>query len=101
MIKKFLPLLVLAGCTPTVASETPQAGTETANPVEGACRIDGLTDLVGKQVNEALVADGVARSGAKASRTIGPDTVVTMDYLPDRLNIHTDAAGKVTKFRCG
>jgi hypothetical protein len=101
MIRKLLPLLVLAGCTPTVANETPPAGMDAAAPDEGACRIDGLTDLVGKQADEALVADALKRSGAKSSRSIGPDTMVTMDFRPDRLNIHTDAAGTVTHFRCG
>ncbi|MCC2976030.1 peptidase inhibitor I78 [Sphingomonas sp. PL-96] len=101
MIRPLLPLLMLAGCTPTVADGALQPGTDKTAPTQGACRIDGLTDLVGKHASEALVTDALKRSGARSSRSIGPDTMVTMDFKPDRLNIHTDAAGTVTHFRCG
>mgnify|MGYP006274046667 CR=1 FL=1 len=35
------------------------------------------------------------------ARIVGPDTQVTMDYAPRRLNILTDEAGTVIGFKCG
>ncbi|MBB3910657.1 I78 family peptidase inhibitor [Sphingomonas desiccabilis] len=101
MIRNLLPLVALAGCTPMVATETPQAGPEAAAPGDGSCKIDGLTDLVGQAASSDLAADAMRRSGARTMRWIGPDTAVTMDFRPDRLNIDTDAGGKVTRFHCG
>ncbi len=34
-------------------------------------------------------------------RVIAPGTAVTMDYSASRLNLETDASGRVTRFRCG
>lgn len=34
-------------------------------------------------------------------RVIGPDTVVTFDYRPDRLNLNHDYTGTITRVYCG
>ena len=34
------------------------------------------------------------------TRIIGPNDAVTMDYRIERLNIRTDAAGRVTELGC-
>lgn len=34
-------------------------------------------------------------------RVIGPDTIVTFDYRPDRLNLATDNNGTITRAYCG
>ena len=34
-------------------------------------------------------------------RIIKPDSMVTMDYVPDRLNIHVDDDGTIIKQDCG
>lgn len=100
MIRNLLPLVVLAGCTPMAATEAPQAGPEAAIAGEGSCKVDALTDLVGQVASSELAAEAMRRSGARTMRWIGPDTAVTMDYRPDRLNINTDASSKVTRFHC-
>jgi hypothetical protein len=102
MIRKMLPLLALAGCTPTVATEAPQSGTEAQTPPgEGACQADALADLVGKPATAEIAAEALRRSGARAMRRIEPGMAVTMDFRQDRLNMNTDAAGTVTRFHCG
>lgn len=35
------------------------------------------------------------------ARLIGPDTMVTMDYIPERLNIYFDENDIITDVRCG
>jgi len=34
-------------------------------------------------------------------RVIGPDTAVTMDYSPERINIRVDGRGLITAVDCG
>lgn len=101
MIRNLLPLVAMTGCTPMVATEAPQAGPDAAVVGDGSCKIDALTDLVGQAASSELAGEALRRSGARTIRWIGPDSAVTMDYRPDRLNIDTDAGSKVTRFRCG
>ena len=64
-------------------------------PVADACGAAQYAALVGKPVTEP----GVPPEGPTV-RHIRPDTQVTMDFRPDRLNIDIDAAGVITGFRC-
>jgi hypothetical protein len=87
--------LSLPACATTPAEEAPPA------PAAASCRADRLGDLVGRPVSAALAEAALARSGARRLRWIRPGQMVTMDYSPDRLNIHLDAQGKVVRFACG
>lgn len=35
------------------------------------------------------------------TRVIGPDTMVTMDYVSERMNIYLDESGVITDITCG
>lgn len=35
------------------------------------------------------------------TRFIGPDTAMTMDFDPERLNFYIDDGGRITAVRCG
>lgn len=65
------------------------------------CDESGLGDLVGRPATGELGAEALRRSGARALRWIRPGDAVTMDYRPDRLNIHLDGENRVDQFRCG
>ena len=67
----------------------------------GACRAEGLDDLVGRQATTELGAEAIRRSGARSLRWIQPGDVVTMDYREDRLNIHLDGRNRVDRLICG
>jgi hypothetical protein len=103
MIRTLLPLLLLAGCTPTLADQAPVTGPESVAPngEEGGCRTDELSDLVGKPGTAEVAKEALRRSGARTFRRIEPGMAVTMDYRHDRLNMDTDANGTVTRFHCG
>lgn len=100
MIRLAVPLMLLAGaCAPTT-SETPPP--EAAVPAPGVeCDATPVENLIGQQVTDALTKDAVKRSGAKTHRVLAPDSMATMDFRTDRLNIMTDANGKIIKFTCG
>ncbi|NBC20114.1 MAG: hypothetical protein GVY06_03550 [Alphaproteobacteria bacterium] len=60
------------------------------------CGIAPLRGYLGEAADE--IPDGELPEQA---RIVGPDTQVTMDYVPRRLNILTDEAGTVIGFKCG
>lgn len=61
-------------------------------------------DMCNAQAAQGVVGQNVAaisfEKGADV-RLIGPDTMVTMDYVPERLNLLYDAKGRVTEAYCG
>lgn len=99
MIRRLLPLVLLAGCaqaTPPPAGQTPVHG-----DTGYVCNADGLGDLVGRPATAELGMEAVKRSHSRTIRWIQPGMMVTMDYRQDRLDIHLDASNVVTKLSCG
>ncbi len=123
-------ILSVAACTPVTSHEAPsggdnggESGGESASGgkprmtggalppeeqirvapglEEGNCDAEAAQRFVGKKADEATVKAAVAASGAKAARVIKPDTMVTMDYRGDRLNIRLDDAGDIIAVTCG
>lgn len=80
-----LPIL-LGACVMVTAEPSP----------ENACGAASLQGLVG-QPSSVLAA----MTFSTATRFIGPDTAVTMDYSAERLNIYFDEAGVITSVACG
>ena len=76
-----LGLLALAACEPV-----PPSG-----PV--ACD-DSFQSLVGTNIGAVTLPQGLTH------RIITPGMAVTEDYNPDRLNIHVDDKGWITKTEC-
>lgn len=81
-------LALLAACNPE--SESP------AMPVEDACGAAALQHLLGR---DHTTHDFAAET--KTVRIIPPNSAVTMDHRPDRLNVEIDDAGLVTRIWCG
>ncbi|MES3153013.1 I78 family peptidase inhibitor [Sphingomonas faeni] len=89
-------LLASAGCTPIeMRGEKPVPA-----PIAAACNADSLGDLVGKRASDARADVMQTRSGARTLRWIAPNTAVTMDFRPDRLNVYVDAKGRIERFTC-
>jgi hypothetical protein len=57
-----------------------------------SCGARPYRERIGHNVNEAEVPSG--------ARVIGPETVVTDDFRPSRLNIITNAEGVITALQC-
>jgi hypothetical protein len=103
--------LALMACTPadqpadTASNEaaspsmtTPADPAPPASPADpaDACNMAQYMALVGKPATDP----GVPAASASV-RHIRPDTQVTMDFRPDRLNIDISAEGVITAVRCG
>jgi Peptidase inhibitor I78 family len=88
-----LALLSLPAC----ATTTPAEG---AAP-SGACDAARAQALVGRTATPELVAQAQRLTGARRVRSIHPGMMVTMDYSPDRLNIHIGPDDRVERLVCG
>ena len=108
----FLAGLALMACTPSTetadTTAAPPATTEPApppavdpapppaDPAADTCNMAQYASLVGMPATDA----GVPPASATV-RHIRPDTQVTMDFSPARLNIEINAEGVITGLRCG
>lgn len=89
-------LMTLSACATAGDSEpvVPPLGTAT-------CNADPVQDLLGQTANQELAASAMVRSGAQTLRWIPPNSAVTMDFRPERLNISFDENSIVTDINCG
>lgn len=89
---KYLILpLVVAGCgmLPVKEVKAPAMGQK------DTCGAIGFQPAIGTHIKDVTVpADRVVR-------VIGPDTAVTLDFDPTRMNFEVDGMGKVLSVRCG
>ena len=97
---------LLAGCSttsaPESASEAPKAAEAPARPSgDGRCDASGAQSAVGKQATLELLNQVRSQSGAMDARILGPNDMVTLEYRSERVNVNTDASGKVIRVNCG
>ena len=85
--------LAAGGCTPVAMRGEAPAAT-------AACKTEGLSQWVGKRASDVRADEMVKASGARTMRWIAPNSAVTMDFRPDRLNVYVDDKGVIEKFGC-
>lgn len=85
-----------AGDLPPLGAAEDVEGGEVRAPITGTCGMEDLQHFVGQpRVN-------VPRSAVPENyRVVGPNSVVTMDYRPDRLTIRVDENDVVESLACG
>ena len=66
-----------------------------------ACGADRLKALTGVRLDQNVRQHIVDQSQAQQFRVLAPDTIKTMDYREDRLNINVDQQGVIQSFSCG
>src|SRR4051812_25481721 len=77
------------------ASTTPSETAADEAAAAPACDAAPAQHLIGRKRSAELGEEAQRLSGARALRWIPPDTMVTMDYRTDRLNIALDREDKV------
>lgn len=80
---------------PAAPEALPPAVDPAAPPVD-TCNAASHAALVGKPI----ASPGVPAEGPGV-RHIRPNSQVTMDFSPTRLNVHIDGTETITEFRCG
>jgi len=89
---------LLAGCSSTPESPAQESQPQ---PMSGRCEAAGAQFAVGQQASAALLAQARSKAGAQDARFISPNDVLTLEYRSDRVNLNTDANGKVVRVNCG
>jgi hypothetical protein len=91
--------LLMSACGNTVPANSEAAAL--SMPAATRCNAAPAQFAVGRDVNAALEGDARTRAGAKTSRILKPNQVVTMEFNAERLNLAVDDAGRVTRVNCG
>jgi hypothetical protein len=101
MISKSLvaTALLMAACTPSRETPTTEPAPPPADTAAGAteqdtCGAARYRDLIGSNVDDSRL------SASADLRILPPDSVVTQDFRPDRLNVIVDAEGRITGLEC-
>jgi len=84
----FLPML--AACVSEEIAPTQPI------PFEDTCGAGQFETLLGEPA-----ADHDLSTPGRPQRILPPNTIITQDYRPERLNIDLDAAGRITRLWCG
>ena len=117
---RLIPLalaLAIAGCAPPakVAQASAPGGVDCSQmpggaevnaiyagcPARTSCGAEKLDGLIGQPRSPETMAEVKRLSGAERIRWIAPGTAVTMDYVQERLDVHLDEKGVITRFGCG
>lgn len=69
--------------------------------MSATCDAEPVQGLIGQEATEATVTKATADSGSASVRVLKPGDAATMDFRPDRLNVHVDDAGVIESLRCG
>jgi len=95
-----LAAAVLAGCSSSggtsKASEPVAAAT-----TDGRCDASGADFAVGKPASADLLEQARKASGSQLARILKPTDVITLEYRSERLNMHVDDKGVVSRVNCG
>ena len=95
--------------TPVSNAGQPEAGATSAattrravdsNPPGDECGASKVAQFVSQKATSAVRARLAAEVGHDRIRWVGPDTVVTMDFRPDRLNVALDENDVITGGKC-
>lgn len=96
-------IAVLGACGQTTSPAETPATTETAQPAPQTAAEATAQDTCGAAQYRGLIGSNIAAVTLPAEsgiRIIQPDTPVTQDFRPDRLNVITDANGVITSVEC-
>lgn len=88
-------MLAATACATTPDLDNPDTGPALPPAAEDTCNARQYASFIG----QPAATRGVPEAGPHI-RHIRPDTAVTMDLSPQRLNVMVDKADKVYAFRC-
>jgi len=92
-------LMALSACS-TSGSDKVAEATPPPPSMEPNCGADQYSAYVGQPASDEVIAAIAKSRGDKPMRVIKPGMAVTMDYMPERLNVQVGEDGKITGFNC-
>lgn len=90
----------LSGCVSAPADDAP-APSPPADAPTLACEAGQADWATGQTADAGLVARVQADTHSRSARVLHPGQVVTMEFNAQRVNVHVDAANRVTRITCG
>ena len=97
-----LPLVaMLAACATTAPQDEPAPVEERLADFSGDCDAEAAREFVGRKASGESGAAILRATGAATLRWGPPNSVFSMDYRTDRVNVMYDAAMTITEVRCG
>lgn len=96
-----LAAAILAGCSSGGGSASKAPEPEAAATTDGRCDASGADFAVGKPASADLLEQARKASGSLLARILKPTDVITLEYRSERLNMHVDGKGVVSRVNCG
>ncbi|MCK5930654.1 MAG: hypothetical protein KAG89_00645 [Fulvimarina manganoxydans] len=97
-----LAAFLLAGCNSTSGRGAPGSDSPSVSgESETACRAEDARFLIGRTADDETAPSAKAATRADRVRIVGPDDMVTQDFVPERLNLYADQSGRIVELRCG
>lgn len=99
----FALALLAAACTPPTADKGDEPTTDPVAAGPQTREEATAQDTCGAAAYSAMIGTSIAAASFPATpniRVIMPDSMVTQDFRPDRLNVIVDASGTITSLEC-
>jgi PBP1b-binding outer membrane lipoprotein LpoB len=90
--------LFAAGCSSTAEKSEPSA---TPADTSQGCSSSAVENLKGKTATPELLEQARQQAGASTARILTPNSVVTLEYNGQRLNLNVDDQRVITRVSCG
>ena len=91
--------LLAAGCSGTAGKQNVAA---TASiPTPDSCTSSAVEHFKGQTATPALLEQARQQAGASTARILTPNSVVTLEYNGQRLNLNVDDQRVITRVSCG
>lgn len=94
-----LALSACAGYGDAMPADPPEE--PIARAPQGDCDAALVQSFVGAVVSEDIGAQIMAQSRAARLRWLAPDSAMTMDYRPDRVNVFFNSSRMIERITCG
>jgi len=108
MMRKLFPVILVAGLSACASSGTQQSSSDSATRGGGAssgnaaaCDAQPVQSHLGQTYSESLANTLRSSANAEQVRVLKPGQVMTMEYLPTRLNVILESDGSISALRCG
>ena len=100
---------LVTGCGTTKNSPTAESTSSTYSSLtpssnsasQSVCDADRAQAAIGQNADDRLAERSRNQAGAKVVRVLKPDSVMTTEYNPERLNLLLDDQGVVSRVNCG
>ena len=93
------PLALATGACMTTTP--PTGGLEAPSAPPASCNATEAQQFIGRKATSSIGESVLKMTSSRTLRWGGPDSVFTMDFREDRVNVLYDSEGVITRIYCG